>query len=143
MIGSAVAWMFGTKLGRSVTLAGAIALGVLLAWWLFASHYELKGYAACKAKWDSAIAAANVEQEAKNSANDAKSAETGKAAADAVAASNRKADQQADKNKETVNDVYRQPIRTAPVAFGSCVHPVDARVQDAIEDAAKRARKAP
>lgn len=45
-------------------------------------------------------------------------------------------------DQERIRYAYRDRIVTVPVAAGSCVHPVDDRVQDAIDDAVSAARAA-
>lgn len=138
-----IEWFIATKTGRAVALGIAVAASVGVSWWAFSSHYERVGYRKCQEAYAKAVETANKQQLAKNDANDKTSAKVGQKTADNVAQSNKAADNAAGKNKETINDVYAKPIRTAPVALGSCVHPVDARVQDAIESATNRARKSP
>lgn len=139
MIATLVKWLFGTAMGRGVLLGGSIAIGLALGWWLFSSHYDSQGYQRCKNEQAEAVAKANAEQAAKNAANDAASAEVGQQTDDAASTVVRGADDNAASTKETIEDVYAKPPATAPVALGSCVHPVDQRVQDDIDAAVRRA----
>ena len=141
-----ITWVFGTAVGRGVLLGGCIAIGVGLGWYAFSTHYYNKGMAACQARRMADANAANVAQGEKNIANNQTASEIGKVA-DAEAAKVA-ADAEAAKNdsKETIRDVYKKPPVTAPVAVGSCVHPLDERVQDRIgaaRAAAVEARSAP
>lgn len=130
-----IAWMFGTKIGRAVTLAAVI----LLCWWAFSSHYEKVGYDKCQAEHALAVANANVKQAAKNAANDALSAGIGQKSAKAADKAVAAVDKQTTKTKENTDRVYSKPPTTAPIALGSCVHPVDDSVQDDIDRAVDRA----
>ena len=139
MTATIIKWLFGTAMGRGVLLGGSISIGLGLGWWLFSSHYDSQGYQRCKNEQAEAAAAANAEQAEKNAANDAASAEVGQQTADAGNKVVRDADDNAASTKETIEDVYSKPPATAPVALGSCVHPVDQRVQDDIDAAVRRA----
>lgn len=142
MTATIIKWLFGTAMGRGVLLGGSISIGLGLGWWLFSSHYDSQGYQRCKNEQAEAAAAANAEQAEKNAANDAASAEVGQQTADAGNKVVRDADDNAASTKETIEDVYSKPPATAPVALGSCVHPVDQRVQDDIDAAVRRANTA-
>lgn len=124
-----IAWLFGTKLGRSVLLASVIATTVLVTYQVV----EQKGYDRCKAEWNAAIADANVKTIDEQNERDEKSSDITQGARASNEENIQAIDEKADKSKETVNDVYDQPPRTQPVAYGSCVHPVDDRVQQEIE----------
>lgn len=131
-------WLFNTAVGRAL----ALAVVILLCWWGFSAHYKRVGYDECQAEHAEALNKANVKQAEKNAENDRTSAKVGKDAADAGAAATKKADVNTAKTKETIHDVYSKPPVTAPVAYGSCVHPVDKRVQDGIDEAVRRANGA-
>ena len=130
-----IAWMFGTKLGRAVTLAAVI----LLCWWAFSSHYEQAGYGRCQREHAAAVARADAEQARQNAANDKTSAKVGQAAAIKAGEAIVAVDTQTTKTKENTDRVYSKPPTTAPIALGSCVHPVDDSVQDDIDRAVDRA----
>ncbi len=134
-----IAWLFGTAIGRGVVIGLGCAAGFAAAWWIFSSHYDAVGYQRCKDEQIEAINRANVEQAEKNAENDKASAEVGQQTADAANKVVREASDDAAKTKETIEDVYTKPPVTAPVALGSCVHPVDERVQDDIDAAVRRA----
>lgn len=138
MLASGVAWLFGTKVGRAVLLSSV----VLACWWGFSSHYRRVGYDKCQAEHAAAVAKANEEQARKNAKNDRKSAAVGQTAASAGNKVVSTADTNSNKTKETITDVYSEKPSTAPVAYGSCVHPVDQRVQDGIDAAVRRANDA-
>ena len=135
MFATATAWMFGTKLGRTVTLAAVI----LLCWWAFSSHYEQEGYNRCQREHAAAVARANIDQARQNTANDKTSAGIGQKAATAADKTVAKAEQSNAKTKENIDRVYSKPPTTAPVVLGSCVHPLDDSVQDDIDRAVDRA----
>lgn len=136
---AAVKWLFNTPMGRGVTLAGSIAIGLAVGWWAFSSHYEQAGYERCQGEHAKALADANANQANKNAANDRTSAEVGQQTADAASKVVKDTDRDTNKTKETIDHVYEKPPTTAPVALGSCVHPVDQRVQDAIDRAVRQA----
>lgn len=137
-----ITWLFGTATGRGVLLGGSIAIGLALGWWLFSSYYESQGYQRCKSEQAEALNRANVEQAKKNAESDKASAEVGQQTADAANTVVRDADAGTSTAKETIEDVYAKPPSTAPLALGSCVHPVDQRVQDDIDAAVRRANAA-
>ena len=142
MWAKAIAWLFGTPMGRGVTLAGSIAIGLALGWWGFSSHYEQQGYARCQAEHLKQQNDANVDQAKKNVENDKTSAAVGQQTADAAGKVIKDTDRDTNKTKENIEHVYEKPPATAPVALGSCVHPVDKRVQDALDDARRQANAA-
>ena len=142
MTAAIIKWLFGTAMGRGVLLGGSITIGLGLGWWLFSSHYDSQGYQRCKSEQIEALNRANVEQAEKNTANDKASAEVGQQTADAANKVVRDADAGTTTAKETIEDVYAKPPSTAPLALGSCVHPVDQRVQDDIDAAVRRANAA-
>ena len=142
MTAAIVKWLFGTAMGRGVLLGGSITIGLALGWWLFSSYYDSQGYQRCKSEQIEALNRANVEQAKKNAESDKASAEVGQQTADAANTVVRDADAGTTTAKETIEDVYAKPPSTAPLALGSCVHPVDQRVQDDIDAAVRRANAA-
>jgi len=139
---AAIKWLFNTPMGRGVTLAGSVAIGLAVGWWAFSSHYDKVGYERCQGEHAAALAAANADQANKNAANDKTSAAVGQQTADAAGKVIKGADADTTKTKETIDHVYQKPPTTAPVVLGSCVHPVDQRVQDAIDGAVRQANAA-
>lgn len=135
MWAKAIAWLFGTSMGRGVLLGASMSIGAVASWYVFKTHYYDAGFQACQLGRATDTNAANVAQGETNIANNQTSSEIGKTA-DAEAAKVA-ADAEAAKNdsKETIHDVYKKPPVTAPVAVGSCVHPLDERVQDRIKAA--------
>lgn len=134
----AIAWLFGTSMGRGVLLGSSLMIGAGLSWWLFADHYYEKGKTACELGRAVDTNEANVAQGEQNAANNAASSEVGKQADAEAAALAEEAERAKQETKETVDEIYRKPPATAPVAVDSCMHPVDDRVQDRI-DAARAA----
>jgi hypothetical protein len=125
-------WFIATKTGRTVALAIALTVGFVAAWAGFKSHYYQQGWDAREAKYAADKAAANVRQAAKNEkANKDASAVANKASDDAAKV-NKGAEETVAHGKEAISNVYKQPPKTAPVAPGACVRPVDPRVQSAI-----------
>lgn len=124
-------WLFGTKTGRAVFTAAIIAA----CWWGFSTHYYNNGVKDCQSQRSTDTNAANVAQGEKNIAsNQTSSAIEKKSDADAARVAS-EAEGANNQSKETVREVYRNPPATAPVAVGSCVHPLDQRVQDRISSA--------
>ena len=146
VLAAAVKRLFGTAMGRGVMLGASLMIGAGVSWWLFSDHYYDKGVAACQLGRATDTNAANVAQGETNIANNRKASEIGKAADEEAAKVAADAEQAKNESKETIHDVYKKPPVTAPVAVGSCVHPLDERVQDRIgaaRDAAVKARSAP
>jgi len=142
MWAKAIAWLFGTPMGRGVTLAGSIAIGLAVGWWGFSSHYEQVGYDKCQAEHLAKENKANVDQAKTNAENDKTSAAVGQQTADAGSKVIKDTDRDTNKSRENIEHAYAKPSVTAPVAFGSCVHPVDKRVQDTIDNAVRQANAA-
>lgn len=142
MTGKLIAWAFGTPMGRGFTLATALAIGVFVSWYAFSSHYEAAGYAKCQAEHTDVLNKANVDQANKNAKNDKTSSQIAKDAGTAAADVIWGADNHAQEAKKEIHDVYEKPPVTAPVSLGSCVHPVDERVQERIDKALDRANAA-
>jgi hypothetical protein len=132
-------WLFGTAMGRGVLLGGSISIGIAAGWYLFSSHYETKGYEKCQSEQLEAIAKGNVKQANENAEKDKLGSEIAQEALDDAAGVVKEADNNAISTKEDIKDVYKKPPATAPVSFGSCVHPVDQRVQDRIDRAVRQA----
>lgn len=118
------AWLLNTNLGRAVCLATVI----LLCWWGFSSYYEAKGREQCKA----AATAAYVKQEGKGR-------DIATKADEAIETVERTADQQRTVVVTEIKTVYRDRPAGPPVAPGSCVYPVDGRVQAALQAQLDRA----
>lgn len=125
---------------KSKALRALVAVVLLLgvAWGL-KSCLEGRGYD--KAKVEQAIeqGEANVKEHDRQVERDETSAtitrETDKQAEKAVS----KSEETTTKLKEKVRDVYGQKPTTAPVAVGVVLHPLDGRVQRAIDDAIDQA----
>lgn len=131
----AVLWLFGTAMGRGVLLGSSLMIGAGLSWWLFADHYYDKGKTDCELGRAVDTNEANVAQGEQNAANNATSSEVGKTADAEAAKLAEEAERAKHETKETVDEIYRKPPVTAPVAVGSCMHPLDDRVQQQIERA--------
>jgi sRNA-binding protein len=141
MFSSIIAWLFGTKTGRTVLLCGAIAAGAVASWYAFSSHYDAQGYARCQGEHAAALNKANVEQARENAERAKTGSQIGQKAADNAQDVVRDADTAATTTKKDIHDVYKKPPVTAPVALGSCVHPVDPRVQKRIDSAIREANR--
>lgn len=135
-------WLFGTAMGRGVLMGGSAAIGVALGVYAFSSHFEDKGYERCKGEQAAALNDANEKQAEENAAKDKLGTEIAQQAATEAEAVVKSADTNAITTKEQIKDVYKKPPTTAPVALGSCVHPLDDRVQDRIDRAVRQANAA-
>lgn len=142
MWAAAIKWLFGTSMGRGVLLGSSIMIGAGLSWWLFSDHYYDQGVAACEAGRLGDTNAANVAQGEANITNNQTSSQIAKETDAEAAKVVADAEQAKSDSKETTHEVYKKPPVTAPVAIGSCVHPVDERVQDRIGKARAAAAKA-
>lgn len=135
MWSTAIAWLFGTQMGRGVLLGGSLMIGAGISWWAFSDHYYQKGITDCQLAREKDANKANVAQGEKNIANNQVASAIGQDAAKAGAAAIETANTKVETGKEKIHVIYRDPPVTAPVALGSCVHPVDDRVQDDFEQA--------
>lgn len=135
MLSTAIAWLFGTSMGRGVLLGGSLMIGAGVSWYAFSDHYYEKGKTDCQLARATDANAANVAQGEQNAANNQVSSQIGQDAAKAGAAAIDAIDTATNTGKEKVDVIYRDAPATAPVALGSCVHPVDDRVQDQFEQA--------
>lgn len=136
-----IAWLFGTPTGRGVLIGLCVAAGVGIAWFAFSSHYESVGYERCQGEHAKALARANAEQARKNEQQVNTGLGIAKNADARAANAISEADKKASDVKEDIKRVYKEPPTTAPVGIGSCVHPLDERVQDRV-DASVRAANA-
>ena len=132
MWAAAIKWLFGTAMGRGVMLGASLMIGAGVSWWLFSDHYYDKGVTDCQLGRATDTNAANVAQGETNIANNQTASEIGKVADAEAAKVAADAEEAKNDSKETIHDVYKKPPVTAPVAVGSCVHPLDERVQDRI-----------
>ena len=137
----AIAWLFGTPTGRGVLIGLCVAVGVGIAWLAFSSHYESAGYERCQREHAKAQAKANSEQARKNEQQVNAGLGIAKNADARAANAISEADKKSSDAKEDIKRVYKEPPTTAPLAIGSCVHPLDERVQERV-DAAVRAANA-
>ena len=142
MWATAIKWLFGTAMGRGVLLGGSIAIGMAIGWYAFSTHYYNEGVADCQSGRITDTNAANVAQGEKNIDQNKTSSEIAKETDAEAAKVIDDAEKAKQESKETVHDVYKKPPVTAPVAVGSCVHPLDERVQDRISKARAAAAKA-
>ena len=135
MTATIIKWLFGTAMGRGVLLGSSLAIGAAVSWWVFSGHYYEKGKNDCELARVSDVNAANVAQGEQNAANNQTASAIGQETAKAGDAVIDQVNNTVETGKEKIRVVYRDPPVTAPVAPGSCVHPVDDRVQDQFEQA--------
>jgi hypothetical protein len=136
-----IAWLFGTKTGRTVLLCGAVAAGAAASWYAFSSHYDAQGYARCQSEHAAALNKANAKQDRENIERAKTGSQIGQEAAGNAQNVIHDADAAATTTKEDIHNVYKKPVATAPVALGSCVHPLDPRVQKRIDRAVSEANR--
>lgn len=142
MWAAAIKWLFGTAMGRGVLMGGSIMIGMGIGWYAFSTHYYNEGVAACEAGRATDTNAANVAQGERNIEQNKTSSEIAKETDAEAAKVIEDVETAKAESKETIHDVYKKPPVTAPVAIGSCVHPLDERVQDRIGKARAAAAKA-
>ena len=142
MWATVIAWLVGTKAGRSVALLAALAIGAVVSWYVFSTHYFSAGVASCQSGRLADTNAANVAQGETNISNNETSSSVGKVADEEAADLADDVEEAKRDSQETIHEVYKKPPVTAPVAVGSCVHPLDERVQDRIGDARAAAAEA-
>lgn len=137
-----IGWIFGTPIGRTLLIAALLAAGLAIGHHLFSSYYYNQGVIDCNAKHMEELNKSNVAQANQNAASNLVSSDLGKEAS-------RNADKlltDVTTNNQTgkgkINEAYKAPSTAAPVAFGSCVYPVDDSVQDVFEQARRAANKA-
>lgn len=133
-----LAWLFGTRAGQVLVLALLIA-GLIFG---LKSCGKKEGYEQAQVEQAVATGKANVKEHDRQVERDQTSAaitsDTNKKAEEAVATSEKNTTEL----KEKVRDVYGQKPKTAPVAVGVVLHPLDERVQDAINRAVDQANTA-
>lgn len=136
--GKVVAWLFGTRIGRIVLVVAVALLAAVLTFHMVDSRAYKRGQLDCTTKHLAAEAEANQRQARENERRN-KVASTIAKDADARGTEAVKAtDIVSNETKEVIRYVYRDPPRTKPVA-GTCVHPVDERVQSRIDKAVNAA----
>lgn len=131
-------FLLNTRLGQLLILVAAIGL----AWWRFSTHYYNAGYEARTAVYATKQAKANVDLVARERARDATSSQISKQTDQTAAAAVADTQAATAAAKEVIHVVYRDRPITKPVAPGSCVHPVDGRVQERIDRAVDQANRA-
>jgi len=131
-------WLFGTRIGRIFFTAFIVAW----CWYGFSSYYYRQGVKDCQAQRLDDTNAANVEQGNKNIDSNKIGSEIGKRSDEAGAKVATEAEASNQQSKEIVHVVYKNPPVTAPIAVGSCVHPLDERVQSRISEARAAAAEA-
>lgn len=141
MWGRIIAWLFGTQMGRGVVLAGSVAIGAGISWYVFSEHYEQIGYEKCKAEQQADKDKANIAQQQENEEKEKLGSDIAKKAGEEAADVIKQADNSNTTTKKEIEDVYSKPAVTAPVALGSCSHPVDKRVQERIDRAVEAANR--
>lgn len=130
-----IAWLLNTKLGRTVLLLVIVAL----CWWGFSAHYTEVGYQTCQQEHRDAQAKADREQAAKNELRNETASEIANDATEATVDVINKADNASAETKKEIKYAYLERPRTAPLALGSCAHPLDGSVQQRLEEAVDRA----
>lgn len=119
-------------------LIPAAIIAILSAWWFGDRNGYARAETVCEQTADRATAAQALAERVR-----------GRAARDAEQEAQAGVQDDLDRirdrestDREEIRYVYRDRIVTVPVAAGACVHPVDDRVQDAIDAAVAAARAA-
>lgn len=119
-------------------LIPAALIAIMSAWWFGDRNGYARAETACEQAADRAAAAQALAERSRD--REARDAER-EAQAGVQDDLGRIQDDEAT-DREEIRYVYRDRIVTVPVAAGACVHPVDDRVQDAIDAAVAAARAA-
>lgn len=135
-------WLFGSRTGREILVALAVAILGWLLWGTITRHYVDQGYAKCQAEHTEAKDKANTAQTKENEDRAKKGAVVAADSSKAADAALRQTDEDVQKDKKEIHDAYQKPPRTVPVAPDSCVHPIDGVVQDRINTAVDKANAA-
>jgi hypothetical protein len=142
VISAALAWLAGTRAGRTLAVV-LIAAAVAAATYAYVDSRAFhRGQADVQAKWDKAVTNARQQAAAHTAAQTdagAKVAATATQASTKAHAAVLKTDTE---TKEVIRYVYRDRPTTDPVQPGSLVHPLDPRVQDRIQLGVDQARAA-
>ncbi len=132
-------WFITSKWGLTI-LACIVAIAAsFLTYNIVVDRAYDRGVAKCQADHIAAEALANQRQDVENAARNtaaSKIANTADAAGEAATAAT---DVSTNSTKEVIHYVYRDLPHTKPVAIGSCVHPVDDRVQQRFNEAIRAA----
>lgn len=134
-MGSILTWFITSKWGITILLAVALAAGSLITYKLVVDRAFDRGVAKCRGELLAATALENQRQARLNVQRNTAASEIANAADAAGADVVRETDAATNDAKETIHVVYRDRPATKPVAPGSCVHPVDKRVQDKLSEA--------
>lgn len=133
-------FFLNTRLGQSLLLTGGIAAAVGLTYWLVSSRAYDRGYAACQAEKAEAIGKANLEQAGQEQTQREGATDIAKASDTAAADATRVADALTNHTNEVIHETFREPPHAQPAA-GSCVRPVERRVQDRLDAAVDSANR--
>ena len=123
-----LAWFVTSKTGLTILLALALAAGGGITWFMFAKHYRAQGVAQCEGKHLGEAAIEAQRQARENVKRNADASRIANTADAAGAASALATDVASNTTREVIRDVYHEVPRTKSIT-GSCVHPVDKRVQ--------------
>jgi len=132
-------WLLTTKVGRAVAATTLVAITLVTSWYFFSSHYTKAGYDACQAEHALAVAEDNIKVNEAQNKRDATTDKISDKADDTAAEVIEKTNTDTNETKTAIRTVYKDRVVTVPTVAGSCVHPVDSKVQSAIQDAWKSA----
>lgn len=128
-------WLINSRIGQSILLALACLLTAYVAYrWAYNN-----GKHDCEASVAAQQADANIQVHDEGVKRDATSSDISKDTTEKATETVAKIDTTTGKQTEVIRYVYRDRPRTTPVAPGSCVHPVDDRVQEVFDQAVHRA----
>jgi D-lyxose ketol-isomerase len=130
-----------SKLGLSILFGLGISIAVGLTYWSVRNDAYKDGYAACQAENAAAVAKADREQAKREDAQRKDASTIAKESTAAASVATRDVDEATATTREITHVVYRDPPTTQPVVSGSCVHPLDERVQQRIGEAVESANR--
>ncbi len=128
-------WFLTSKMGRTILIS--LGLVVILGglYWFLDHRAYTRGMADCQAAYNAAQVEADRDQAKREDAQRHEATQIAKDSDTKAQEATRATDTATAETKEVIRYVYRDPPKTQPVVAGTCVHPLDARVQREINKA--------
>ena len=134
-------WLINSRLGQILLLSMAIVAAILLTYWTIDHRAYRRGELACQSAHMGATAIANQKQAREEQAQRVAATEIAKDSDTKAAETIAETTNFTHKTKEVIRDAYRNPPKSKPLP-GSCARPLDAGVQQRLDEAVDRANRA-